>query len=527
MAPFVHQIDISDEDQIVEHFQNIPDITEYILESDQYPLVALNETLNILRGALNNGHLDDIKRESYRRTMSKIESVISTRVEYVSSMIDSLIGDEGEEEFIDFQLEESPTKEILFNIDLMKDVAHSPEINYEDYKAAIRKFIKILKFRFNKALEIHKELHYLKFEDIAEKQDEFPRDVLEEEKSFLKDALAMTRSHVPAKAIQIHQLKETLFKILESMGVRVLQTERFYTWASYSTILKEIEDVIAGLELDFGQKVVNRFTDMLPEYIADNWNFDVIKHNRKLVALFIDNTDDPALLGDLYNVLVNLSIAEATLSQREQEASKVTLEDIQDLGYVKNDENALLVQIEEFKSVEMTEQARRLIKLSIYGLCEYISKLSVEELSKYPIGIIRSAEKMFKDLTQHRLRESEIRAIHNIPEYNSAVKIVGEALATYDSSKEKYNFVDIYKETDFTVDGITYCAFNDIILRLIQNITEAYFVVDSTKENVSETRLSEMKIMIAERYKTEWIRQNELRLEIEQQAMQELAEELV
>ena len=37
MPPFVHELDISDEDQILEHFQNIPDITEYILESDLYP----------------------------------------------------------------------------------------------------------------------------------------------------------------------------------------------------------------------------------------------------------------------------------------------------------------------------------------------------------------------------------------------------------------------------------------------------------------------------------------------------------
>ena len=87
--------------------------------------------------------------------------------------------------------------------------------------------------------------------------------------------------------------------------------------------------------------------------------------------------------------------------------------------------------------------------------------------------------------------------------------------------------MDIYKESDFTVEDITFCAFNDIILRLIQNITEAYFVVDSTKDNVSDNRLSEMKIMIAERYKREWIRQNEQRLEIDQQAMEELAEELM
>ncbi len=527
MAPFVHQLDISDEDQIVEHFQNIPDITEYILESDRYPLAALRETLDTLRGALNNGHLDEGTKEEYHRTMTKIESVISTRLDYVSSMIESLVDDEDEEDFSDFLLEESPTKEILFNIDLMKDVAHTPDINYNEYKTALRKFIKTLKFRFNKALKIHKQLLYLKFEDIAEREDEFSKQLVEEESSFLEDALAMTRSHVPAKPIQIQQLKETLFKILESMGVRTLRAELFQTRALYTVILKKIEDVITGSELDFGQKIVSRFADMLPEYIADNWHFDVVKHNRKLVALFIDNTDDPALLTDLYHALTNLTIAEAALTQRKQETTQTKLKDIQQLGYLQNDENAFLVQMEEFKNFAVPDQARELIKLSIYGLCEYISKLAVDEFRKYPSGIIRSTEKMLKDLEQHRLRASEVRAISNVPEYVQALSIIEESLATYDSSDEKYNFVDIYKESDFTVDGSTYCAFNDIILRLIQNTTEAYFVVDSTKEKISELRLAEMKITIAERYKTEWIRQNELRLESEQKAMEELAEELV
>ncbi len=527
MAPFVHHIDISDENQIVEHFQNIPDMTEYILESDRYPLAALNESLDILRAAVNNGNVDEFKKALYGRTMNKIESVISTRVDYVSSMIESLLGEEEDEEFRDFQLEESPTQEILFNIDLMKDVAHAPGINYDDYKNAVKKFIKTLKFRFNKALEIHKKFHPLKFEDIAEKQDQFPKEILQEEKNFLEDALAMTRSHVPASPTQIHQLKETLFKLLEAMAVRVLQTEHFNTRVSYAAILDEIEQVSSGLELDFGQKLVSRFADMMPEYLAEHWNFDVIRHSRKLVSLFIDNTDDPVLLKDLYAALIGLSTAEAAHLERTQEQSRITLQDLEGKAYLKDDTNALLIQIEEFKSVEVTEQARRLIKLSIYGMCEYISKLPVDELSKYPAGIIRSTEKMLKDLTQHRLRESEIRVIQNVPEYYQAIEIIEEALASYDSTQEKYNFVDIYQETDFIVGDITFCAFNDIILRLIQNITEAYFVVDSTKDNVADSRLSEMKIMIAERYKREWIRQNELRLELEQQTMEDLAEELM
>jgi ribosomal protein S6--L-glutamate ligase len=49
----------------------------------------------------------------------------------------------------------------------MKDVGYSPEIDAEDYKAALRKFIKTLKFRFNNGLEIHKRLYYVEFEDLA------------------------------------------------------------------------------------------------------------------------------------------------------------------------------------------------------------------------------------------------------------------------------------------------------------------------------------------------------------------------
>ena len=55
---------------------------------------------------------------------------------------------------------------------------------------------------------------------------------------------------------------------------------------------------------------------------------------------------------------------------------------------------------------------------------------------------------------------------------------------------------------------------------------EAYFVVDSDNDKVSETRLQELKVTITERYKTEWIRQNKLRQESDLLAMEELAEEL-
>jgi hypothetical protein len=526
MSPSIHDLDISDEEQIVEHFQNIPDITEYILESDLYPLGVLNEALVTLNNAFNNGNLNASKKEQYRRTITKIESVISTRIDYVNSIIEYLLGNEKFEAH-GLSLEDSPTQEILFHIDLMKDVAHSPESNHEDYKAALRKFIKTLKFRFNKGLEIHKKLYNLAFEDIAEMREGFPKEVLEEQKSFLEDALAMTRAHVPVKPIQIYQLKETLFKILESMGVRILQTRGFHVCTEYSAILKEIEDLLIGLEPDFGQKIVDRFFDMLPEYIADHWNFDVIKHNRKLVELTIDYTEDATLLSDLYKILINLTTAEAIQNQKKHELSRITLQDIQGMQYVKDEENALFIQMEKFKALDITEQARELIKLSLYGLCEYVSKLSIEELGKYPVGIIKSTEKMLKDLEQHRLRDSDVRSIRNVPEYSSAVEIVEESLFTYDSAKEKYNFIDIYKETDSTVNGITYCAFNDIILRLIQNVMEAYFIVDSDEQKVSENRLHELKITIAGRYKTEWVRQNELRQESEQQAMEKLAEELV
>ena len=202
MQPFVHDLDLSDEEQIVSHFQSIPDITEYILQSNLYPLAALREAIGTLQTALNDGHVDAAQRERYERTISKIESVVSTRVNYVSSMIDSLLNYEQFEEH-EFSLEDSPTQEILYHIDLMKDVAHSPEIDPEEYKNALKKFIKTLKFRFNKGLEIHKNLYNVEFETIAERREEFPKEALDEQKSFLEDALAMTRSHVPVKPMQI------------------------------------------------------------------------------------------------------------------------------------------------------------------------------------------------------------------------------------------------------------------------------------------------------------------------------------
>lgn len=527
MQPFVHELDISDEDQVVEHFQNIPDITEYILQSAQYPFAALLEVLGTLSKALENGHANPLQREEYERAKLKIESVVSTRVDYVNSIIDSLLGNETFEEH-EVSLEESATSEILFHIDLMKDVAQSPEINPEDYKNALKKFIKTLKFRFNKGLEIHKRLYNLPFEVIAERIKEFPNQQLDEYRNFLEDALAMTRSHVPVKPVQIYQLKETLFKILEAMGVRILQRRQGNEWAGYDDILKRIEELLAGLELDFGQKIVDRFHDMLPEYIADHWHFYVIKHNRKVVGLLLDGIEDAALLAELYKIFINLSSAEATQHQRKQDIVKrVTLKDITEMDYVvKNEENALEIQMESFKALEIAEQARELIKLSVYGLCEFISKFSVEELERYPVGILKSAEKMLKDLKQHRLRESDQQNIRNFSEYKRAVELVEEAMFTYDSTKEKHNFVDIYKESDYIVEGVTFCAFNDIILRLIQNIMEAYFVVDSDNEKVSEGRLQELKVTITERYKTEWIRQNKLRQESDQLAMEELAEEM-
>ncbi|MCP4399812.1 MAG: hypothetical protein GY801_21225 [bacterium] len=526
MPPFVHEIDISDEEQIIEHFQSIPDITEYILESEIYPFSDLKDARESLEKALANGHGDSSQRSEYERTITKIESVVLTRVDYVNSIIDSLVGNDSFSVH-EFSLDESPTQEILVHIDLMKDVARSPEINHEDYKNALRKFIKTLKFRFNKGLEVHKGLHNLEFEEIAEKQDELPEGVLDEQKNFIEDALAMTRSHIPVKPNQIHQLKETLFKILESMGVRTLQTKSLEVREEYSKILGKIEDLLAGLELDFGQKVVDRFTDMLPEYIAEHWNFSVIKHNRKLVELLIDHTEDAALLSDLYKNFINLASAEAAQNQKKQELTKISLKDIEGMNYVvKDEENALQIQMESFRSLEITEQARELIKLSVYGLCEFISKISVAELARYPIGILKSTEKMLKDLNQHRLRESELQRIRDFSDYNQAVELIEETLFTYDSTKEKYNFVDIYKEDDFTVDRITFCAFNDIILRLIQNIKEAYFVVDSDNRKVPEGRLHELRVTSTERYKSEWTRQNELRQESDQQAMEELAAEM-
>ena len=212
--------------------------------------------------------------------------------------------------------------------------------------------------------------------------------------------------------------------------------------------MKKIEDVVIGFEVDFGQKLLKRFADMLPQYIEDHWTTHVIKHNRKVAELLIDITDDAALLEDLYQILINLTTAEASQLQEKQELSRVTLKHVQGLRYIKDEENAQFIEMERFKNLGLNERARELIKLSIYGLCEYISKISVEELRKYPIGIIRSTEKVLGDLEQHRLKKSDVTNIQNAPEYTIALETVQEALATYHSSDEKYNFADIYKETD-------------------------------------------------------------------------------
>ncbi|PID56786.1 hypothetical protein CSB45_10120 [candidate division KSB3 bacterium] len=527
MPPFVDESDISDAGQIVEHFQSIPDITEYILESDLYPSAALKEAQERLENFLERGELDGLQRSGLERTISRIERVLSTRVDYVLSIIDSLTGN-AEFAGSEFSLDESPTKEILIHIDLMKDVVCSPRIHHGEYKNALQKFIKTLKFRFNKGLEIHKRLYHLQFEELAENRTEYPKAVLEEQQSFLEDALAMTRSHIPVKPVQIHQLKETLFKILESTGVRILQSKRINIWEEYAKILKKIETLFAGLEVDFGQKVVDRFADMLPEYIADHRNFCVIKHNRKVVELLIDHVEDAALLSDLYRIFINLVSAEAVQSRKKHELIAVSLKDVEGMSYVlKNDENALHIQMKMFRSLDMAEQARELIRLSVYGLCDYILKIPQEELKRYPIGILKSTEKMLKDLNQHRLRESESQRIRDFSEYKQAIELLEEALFTYDPTAEKYNFVDIYKESDYRADGIIFCAFNDILLRLIQNIKEAYFFVDSDEKRVSENRLYELKVTIIERYKSEWKRQNELRQASDQQAMEELAAELL
>ncbi len=74
MSPFINDLDIGDEDKIVEHFQNIPDIMEYILESDLYPLGALNEALEILHRALNNGNLEASKNKEYQKKMKEFNA---------------------------------------------------------------------------------------------------------------------------------------------------------------------------------------------------------------------------------------------------------------------------------------------------------------------------------------------------------------------------------------------------------------------------------------------------------------------
>lgn len=525
MPPFVHSLDIADVRQIVKHFQTIPDMMEFILESDRYPYAALHDALKTLYGALEHSASETQEADSCRRTIAKIESVLATRVDYVKSLIDQLLGKDAFEP-LETSFDDAPTPEILSQIDLMKDVAYAPEIQPDEYKNALRKLIKILKFRFNKGLEIHKQLYHLEFEEIAIDHGTFPQTLLEEHKVFLEDALTMTRNHVPVTATQIHQLKETLFKILEAMGVRVLQSNRFQYRAEYGQLMQEIENVVLGAEVDFGQKVVKRFTDMLPEFISEQWNAHVIKHNRKIIALLVDLTDDFALLEELYQILVSLTMAEAEQLRKKDELTRVTLKHIRTLEYVKDHHNAEQVEMERFQNLELSEKARELIKLSLYGLCEYLKIIQVPELRKYPIGILRSIEKVLRDLEQHRLKASDVKNLQDSAEYNEAVNFVKEAMLTYEASNEKYSFVDIYKESDYTCNGITYCVFKDIILRSIQNITEAYFVVDSNEQSVSEERLAELQVTIVERYKAEWVRQNAIEQQLEHAAMEELASEI-
>jgi hypothetical protein len=506
MPPFVQTLNIADVHQIVKHFQNIPDMTEYILESDRYPLAALKEALETLYAAQDVLLPENPEFGEYKRTITKIESVMTTRVDYVNSTIEHLLGRETFETS-NLSLDHSPTKEILFHIDLMKDVAHASEIDPQDYKAALRKLTKTLNFRFNKGLEIHKNLAQWEFEEIAEKPNEFPNAVLEEFKGFLNDALTLTRMHMPVVPVQVHQLKETSCKILESMGVRILQTDRFRSRTEYPKILRELEDAMIGYEADFGQTLVKRFVAMRPEEIAERRHPEVIKHNRKLAELLIDLNDDAGLLQNLYQVLINLTIAEATQMQRRVDASRATFQGEQE---GKEPEQMPFIALERFNDLDLTEKARELIRLSVYGLCDYLAQLSVEALQKYPIGIIRSTEKVL-DLEQHKIGSADIRSIQKIPRYTEALETVRKALATYNASEAKHEFVDIYRETDHIVDGVTFCVFDDAILRGIQNITEAYFVVDSKHQDASQRRLEELRVVISERYKAEWLRQNEER----------------
>jgi predicted RNA-binding protein with EMAP domain len=405
----------------------------------------------------------------------------------------------------------------------MKDVGTSPEIDETEYNEVLQKLVKVLKFRFNEALSIYKELYSTPYEEIAKNKIKFPQEELEQYKRFLEDALLMTKTHITVKPQQIQQLKGTLIKILEALAMRGLESEETSDKSQYKKILNLIETNIDGLEAEFAHEIIERFSNLLPEAIAEKYPLTMIRHNRKLAELLIEISKPSESILDLYDMLVSFTIAEAE-KIRNLRAEKREPEDLPLEVKITPAEREILEEMKHFETLTLTQKALALIRLSFYGLFETLSSLTLEELTKYPIGVLKSAEKTLKELEQQELSEKEIQIIRANTDYIKALELLDKAIADYKTSGEKYDFISLYRETDYEVQGVSYCTFNDLILRMIQNIGEANFILNSTRTGISEERQHEVTVTITERYRQEWKRQSEEREKKEELELVKLAE---
>jgi len=521
----IEKLEQAPADAIVEHFSRIPDITEYTLDSHLYPLAKLENLKKILEQALSTCSPQSDSYLAYDKILRRLSDLMTTRIDYVQGFIEQILSKKSILTHR-YPLEVAPTSEILFHVDLMKDVGIPAAVGEDAYNEALQKLVKALKFRFNEALNVYKELYLVTHEEIAKDQNRFPQEDLEQYKNFLEDALLMTKKHITVKTQQVNQLKGTLLKILEALALRALESKDLADKAQYKHLLHLIEVNLDGFEAEFAREIVERFSNARSEMTMEKYSLATLRHHRKLIELIMEASKYPEQVLDLYDILVDLVLAESE-QVRSFKADKRDLEiPSLEVKVIKGEEE-LDEEMTRFEALTLAQKALALIHLSLYGLFEHISsRLTAEEFSKYPIGIIKSTEKTLKDLEQHGLPEKDIKAIQNNADYLKALERIDKTLATYKSSGDKYDFIKIYKETDYEIDGLVFCAFNDLILRMIQNIGEASFILDSTETGISQDRRQELTVTIGERYRQEWERQAQERQKEEELELVKLAESL-
>jgi hypothetical protein len=512
-------------DAIVEYFKKIPDIMDYTLDCSTYPLVRLENLRKVLSETLVSLPSRSDLHRAYDKINKQLSGLIATRIDYVYGFIEQVLGKEsmpGNKYFLETAL----TSDILFHIDLMKDAVGRPELEERDYNKVLQKLIKVLKLRFNEALNIHKELHFITYEEVAKDQLKFPQEELEHYQKFLDDALLMTQKHITVKTEQIRHLKGTLLKILEALAIRALESKEASSKEQYKQTLNSIETCLTGFEAEFAREVVERFSNMTPEVIVGKYSLTTIKHNRKLIELIIDRPDASELVLDLYDPLVSFTIAESEKARSFRKEKQDVSASMDDVEIIKTEEEPEK-EMKQFATLTLTQKALTLIRLSFYGLFETVaSLLSLTELNKYPIGILKSTEKTLKELEQQGLSEKDIKLIRNNKDYLRSLERIENILAHYKTSGEKYDFAYIYRETDYEVSGISYCVFNDLILRMIQNIGEASFITDTKEAAIPQDRRQELEVTITERYRTEWNRQLDEQHKEEKLELIRLAENL-